>query len=225
MHGTQQEGRPTDPVGKRRAVQRDALSGQDLGLAVERQVIGVFGDQNLGDGRVGRQPALDQPGRRWRLDYDVLAGPAGVAGPPDHQDPDLRRHDVEALGDVLADPVQVARAARAGPALDVDQALDPGQVRRQGAPVRPALRDPGGLRGRCILGCGEAIRLDLLGLLEPEEKLILRQGLGATAEPVTLQLPDDLAQALALGTFRRQHRLQQAGIVRKRLHRCAHDSD
>ena len=98
-------------------------------------------------------------------------------------------------------------------------------MRRQRAPVRPALCDPGGLlRRHRALGCREAIRLDLLGLLEPEEKLILGQRLGATAEPVTLQLPDDLAQALALGAFRRQHRLQQAGIVREGLRR-AHDSE
>lgn len=96
---------------------------------------------------------------------------------------------------------------------------------RQGAPVRSPLRDPGGLlRRRRVLGRGEASCLDLLGLLEPEEKRVLRQGLGAAAEPVTLQFSDDLAQALALGALCRQHGLQQAGIIRERLRR-AHDSD
>lgn len=32
----------------------------DLGLAIEREVIGVFADEDVGDGRLRRQPALDQ---------------------------------------------------------------------------------------------------------------------------------------------------------------------
>lgn len=97
---------------------------------------------------------------------------------------------------------------------------------RQRATVRPAFDDPRDPLGRCrIFSGGKAIRLDLFGFLEPEQELVLRQGLGTSAEPVTLQLPDDLAQALALGTLRGQHGLQQAGVVRKRLRRCAHDSD
>lgn len=38
----------------------DALAGIDLGLPVQRQMIGIFRHQNLGDG-FGRQAALDQP--------------------------------------------------------------------------------------------------------------------------------------------------------------------
>ncbi len=142
MHGPQQEGGAPDPVGQGRAIQVDALAGVDLGLPVERKVVGVLGDEHLGDGRLGRQAALDQPRRRGRLDHDVLAGPAGILRPAHHQHPELRRHDVEPLGDVLADPMQHPRAARAGLARDVDHSLDPRQVGRQGATVRPALCDP-----------------------------------------------------------------------------------
>jgi len=37
--------------------------------------------------------------------------------------------------------------------------------------------------------------LDLLGFLKPEDKLVLRQALGPSAEAVTLQFLDDLAAA------------------------------
>ena len=135
VHGPQQEGGAADPVGQGRAIEPDALPGVDLRLPIERQVVGIFGHEHLGDGGVGRQPALDQPRRRRRLHHHLLAGAAGVFGPAHHQDPELGRHDVEALGDVLADAVQGAGAARAGRALDIDDGLDPRQVRRQGAAV------------------------------------------------------------------------------------------
>jgi hypothetical protein len=43
--------------------------------------------------------------------------------------------DVEPLGHVLANRVEHAAAARAGLVLDVDDLLDPLEVRRQGAAV------------------------------------------------------------------------------------------
>lgn len=75
-----------------RAIQRDALPRVNLDLPVQRQMIGAFGHQNLGDGGLGRQPALDQPRRSRRLHDAVLAGSAGLFGPPGDQDPELRRH-------------------------------------------------------------------------------------------------------------------------------------
>lgn len=45
----------------------------------------------------------------------------------------------------------------------------------------------GGLRA------GKALGLDLLGFLEPQQQLIDRQTLGPAAEPMALQLLDDLA--------------------------------
>src|SRR4051794_38712453 len=98
-------------------------------------MVGVFGHEHLCDGGVRWQSALDQT--RWyrRLKDDVLAGAAGVFGPTNDQNAELRRHDVEALGDVLTDPVERARTAWAGPALHVDDALDPRQMGRQSTPV------------------------------------------------------------------------------------------
>lgn len=57
-------GGTADPVGERGAVEINALPGIDLRSAIERQMIGVFGDQNLGDRRFGWQPALDEARRR-----------------------------------------------------------------------------------------------------------------------------------------------------------------
>jgi len=77
--------RAADPVGERGAIQVDALVGVNLRLAIEWQVIDIFGDQNLGDCRLGRKAAFDQPGGRRSLHDNVLAGVAGVFGPP-HDD-------------------------------------------------------------------------------------------------------------------------------------------
>ena len=147
VDGPQQEGSPPDPVGERRAVEMDALAGVDLRLAIERQMVGIFGDEHVGDGRLGGHAALDQSRRRRRLDDDALAGPAAIAGTAGDEHPELRRHDVEALGDVLADDMQGMAAARAGLVLDVDDRLDPRQMGRQRASVRPALG--GALCPRC----------------------------------------------------------------------------
>ena len=58
MQRAQMPGSTTDPVCQRRPVQIDALAGINLGLAIERQMVGIFGHQNLGDRGLGRQAAL-----------------------------------------------------------------------------------------------------------------------------------------------------------------------
>ena len=203
VHRPQQEGGAADPVGQRRAIEVDALAGVDLRLAVERQVIGVLGDQHLRDRRLGRQSALDQPRRRGRLHHHVLAGPAGIFGPAHDQHAELRRHDVEPLAAILADPMQRVAAARAGVVLDVDHHLDARQMRRQRSAVHAALGGTARPLGR--IGCftlGLAACRDLLDLFEPEQQLIFGQRLGAPAEAMALQLLDDLAQPLVLARAR-----------------------
>ena len=213
MHRPEQEGGAPDPVGERRAIEDDALAREDLRLAEERQVVGVFGDSDLRDKRVGGQAALDQPGLCRGLRKHVLSGPAGVTRPADHHHPELRRHHVEALGHVLADPLQCTRAARAGSAVDVDEGLDPRQVGGQRAAVRPTLGPLGGLLGRLGFLGSEARGLDLLGLLQPEQELVLGQALGPTAKAVALHRKDDLAQPLVFGLRLDELRSERLGIV------------
>jgi hypothetical protein len=105
MHRTQVPGSTADPVGERGTIEIDALPGPDLRLAIERQVIGIFGDQDVGNRRLGRQPALDEPGGRGSLHDHVLAGAAGILDPAHDDHAQLRRHDIEPLAYVLADTV------------------------------------------------------------------------------------------------------------------------
>ena len=182
-----QEGGPTHPVCERRSVEPHALARIDLSLSIKRQVIGVFGDQNLRHRRLGRNAALDQPVRGRRLDDDALAGPATVARPPCHENTELGGHDVEPLGDILADDVEPMLAARTGLVLDVDDGLDPRQMGRQGAAVRPALCRPFGLSFRVgALFFGLFDGNALFDVFETEKKLVLGQRLGPAAEAIAL---------------------------------------
>jgi hypothetical protein len=210
----QVEGGAADPVGERRAIELDSLTLVDLRLAIERQVVGVFGDQHMGDRRLGRQAALDQPRRRWGLDHHVLAGATGVLGPPYDENPELCRDDVELLADVFADPVQFAATARAGPALDVDDGLDARQMGRKraaiGASLACALR-PRGLRLR--LGLGRRLRFALFDVFEGEQQLVGRQRLGASAEAMALHVLEDLDETFRADALGDQHRLQRLGVI------------
>ena len=121
------------------------LPGEDPRLAVQGQEIAVLGHQHVREQGLGRHPAGDRPLRRGRLHHRLLAGPAAVAGAADHPHPQHGGDDVEHLARVLADDVHGPAAARAALVLDVDQDLDPRQVRRQGAQVAPPR--PGRPRG------------------------------------------------------------------------------
>lgn len=173
-------------------------------------MIGVFCDEDMGDGGLGGDAALDESGGRRRLHYDLLAGPAGVFRPTRHDHPELGRHDVETLGDILAHDVELPAAAGAGLVLDIDNLLDARQVRGQRATVGAALRSSlGPLRGIGGLLAGEALGLDLLGLIEAQQQLVDRQALGPAPDAMALQLLDNLAKPLVLGALRREHRLKR----------------
>ena len=123
--------RAATPVGQRRAIEVDAVAGIDPRLAVERQAVGVLGDNDLGNQRLGRHAAGDQTLRRRSLDDRLGAGPATVARAPGDPDPQAQRDHVELLGDVLIDHVQRAAAAWAGLVGDVDNDLVALQMGRQ----------------------------------------------------------------------------------------------
>lgn len=50
------------------AVNINALPRIDLGLAIQRQVIGIFGDDYARHRRLGRHATFDQPQLFWCLD-------------------------------------------------------------------------------------------------------------------------------------------------------------
>ena len=119
--------------------------------------------------------------------------------------------------------MQFVLAARTGLVLNIDDRLDPRQMRRQRPAVPPTL---GGalaarLRRRLFL-FGFARGLDLLDLFQSEQHLIFRQRLGLPAKSMALQLLDDLKKPLVLHALGDQHRLQRARIVGKRVGRRWH---
>jgi len=214
MDRPQQEGRSADPISQRRTVEIDALAGVDLSLPVQRKMIGIFGDEDLGDGGLGRQSAFDQPRWRGRLHHHVLTGPAAIFGPANHEDPELCRHDVETFAGILADPVQWLAATRASAVFNVDHDLDAWQVGGQRSAVHPTfgssacpLSRIGGFRRNL------RISISLLDVFEPEQHLIFGQRLGASAKAMALQLLDDLTQPVVL------HPLRNVG---KRIRRNRH---
>jgi hypothetical protein len=190
------------------------LPGEDLGLAVKRQVVGVLGRQHVREERLGRHPAGGRPPRGGGLHHRPLAGPAGVAGSADHLHAQLGRDEVEHLARVLADHVQRPAAAGAALVLEVDQHLHPWQVRRQGAQVAPARS----WRPRCIavprshlLLCRLSRGDGLLEVLQAELELVGVELLRAPTELPALQLPDQEPQLLDLGL--RRFPLGQSSIV------------
>ena len=195
-----QQARPTQSHSVERS-SVDPLPGEDPGLAVQGQEIGVLGHQHVREQGLGRHPAGDRPLRGGRLHHRPLAGPAAVAGAADHPHPQHGGDDVEHLARVLADDVHGPAAAGAALVLDVEQHLDPRQVRRQGAQV--ASPSPGRPRGAAPcrrlllrrLGRGHG----LLEVLQAELELVGVELLRAPAEPPALQLPDQEPQLLDLG--------------------------
>jgi hypothetical protein len=61
-----------NPLGKRRALDPDAVTCQDLRLPVERYMIGVLAHHRVGNQRLRRQPALDQSRGHRRLNEQYL---------------------------------------------------------------------------------------------------------------------------------------------------------
>ena len=222
MHRPQMPGGPSDPVGQGRAIQADALPGIDLSLPVERQMISIFRHQHLRDQRVGGQPALDHARRSGRLHHS-LAGAAGVFGSTHDQHAQLRRHDIEPLGDILADAVQGVAAAGTGRILDVDDRLHPRQMGRQRSPVPASFGRSALALGRIgLIVLGFRGGLSLFGFFQPQQQLIFGQALGPAAEAVTLHRLDDLLQAFSAGPLGQEHGFQQVRIIGESLHRAGH---
>lgn len=189
---------PADPIGKGGSVKLDALTGIDLCLPVKRQVIGILGDQHLRDQRFGGDAAFDDPCRRRSLNDSVLARAAAIARTAGDQHAEGGRDTIEALGNILADLVERSAAAGAGLILDIDDLLDPFEMRWQRTAVGLARAIALGL-GRCCITCCVHATQRGLDILQPKPELIRIELLGLTAEPVPLEGLDDRLQPLDPG--------------------------
>src|SRR6202051_501016 len=128
-----------DPVRQGRAVDLDAVPGEDLALPVKRKVIAVLGDQDMSE-KTGTGEALgDRTLRGGRL-MNSPAGPAAIARPADADDSKPRRHMIEHLADSLADHMPLPAAAGARLMLEIEPHVLAGQMRRQAWSIGPRSR-------------------------------------------------------------------------------------
>src|SRR6202165_2074538 len=98
------------PVRQGRAVDLDAMPGEDLALPVKRKVIAVFIDQDMSEKSWTGEALGDRTLRGGRL-MDSPAGPAAIARPADADDSKPRGHMIEHLAEGLADKMRFAAAA------------------------------------------------------------------------------------------------------------------
>jgi hypothetical protein len=135
-----------NPAARCGTIQRHALTGEDLGLTVQWQMIAVPADQHMREQRFGRQATVDRTIRRGRLHDSLLAGPAAITRPADHSHLEPGRDVIQHLRAVFADGVQRSAATGTGLVVNVHDDLDPRQIRRQRAAI--ALRRFGARRVR-----------------------------------------------------------------------------
>src|ERR1700729_876352 len=117
----------TNPVCQGRTVDLDAVSGEDLSLAVKRRVVAIFAHQHMCQEAGARHSLGDGPLRpRCLMDRSTRA--AAIFGTANAQDPQPCRHKVEHLAQGLADHMKGTAAAKAKPALNVECHVLTGQM-------------------------------------------------------------------------------------------------
>ena len=213
--GAQVERRHADPIGQRATMDGDARPGEDLALAEQGQMVGIFADQHMGDGAFARQSPFNESRGRRRLGDAVCADTTRILGTDDGEHAQLRGHDVEAFRSVLADLVHPPAATRAFQAGGIDDLFDPRQARRQVSAVALRGRD---LAARRFVRGGPviALRFDLghrrLEIFEGELPVVRAELLGLLAMHDMVQLGDEVLEPLddllQIGGFRRQRRVR-----------------
>src|ERR1700689_2424905 len=93
-----------DPVCQRRAIKMDALAAIDVGLTIQRLMIGVTADHHLSDQGIGRQTLIDDEVWCGCLDdLGIVAAATAIARTARDENAEQGWHDIEAFADVLAD--------------------------------------------------------------------------------------------------------------------------
>ena len=201
----QEAGGLADPAGQRRASDVEAVAGEDLALPVERQVVGILADEDMGQ-EAGAGPTLLDRARGQRHLMDALAAGTGPARPHDAVHHETPRHIVEFFGDVLAQRLERAAAGRTG--LTRRQGLlDARQMVRQGLALwLDRIVRRGGVRfglrfDRCLGRRGDRLVLQRHGELV--------EALCARAEAVAAQprelVPELEDHKVAVGQFALKH--------------------
>ena len=125
---------------------------------------------------------------------DRLIGPAGVFGPRDPDDAELRGNPVEHLADALADGMESTPAARAHGVLDIENDI----LARQVIGQRLAVGRPfGGGLGDHRTAFPDMANIGVK-VFERQRQLVGIEPFGTAAELRPLELPDDRLQALDL---------------------------
>jgi len=190
----QYRGDRADPTGQGGSFQHDALAGENLGLPVQRQVIVVLRDDNMGQ-QPGAGPAAGNRTIGCRRRHNDVASPARqlLADMPDYLE--AAGHVIERLGDVLADPAQRAAAARAGARGGMRHVLARKMIRQRapGRLLRLGSTLDGGSNNR--RGGSEPLGLILFERLDRQLEL-----LGLTRQPLrgTAKLGAAIARQLEL---------------------------
>ena len=182
-----------NPSSQRRTGKIDPMAGEDLRLPIERRVITIFADQDLGKQRPRRQAAGDRPLESRRLHYRC-ADPAGVFGTGGADYAQLRRNPIQHLAHALANDAQRAAAAAAGHAFNIEADILALQMIGQWFATRGPF-DRLLFATRTLLFLTGDIAVDLF---ERERQLIGIEALGTTAKLRPLQLFDDRPQPLDL---------------------------
>jgi hypothetical protein len=188
-------------------------------------MVGVFGDDNRRDQRLGRDAAFDQMFGRRSLRHLALAIAAGVFGPARDNDLEARRDHVEPFRDVLADLDPNPVAAGAALVGDVDDDLLARQMSGQRAAIDLALARRG-RPGWFVLALGFRLRLAggyrLLDVLQHERELVRIELFRSRAEAMALKLLDDGDQAIVLGALGEEKFLERPCVVGKRIRKRRH---
>jgi hypothetical protein len=204
------------------------MAGQDLHLAVQRQIPGELRHHHVGNQRGRGHAALDQSWQHLRLHHPVGAATAGIFGTDRAQHPQDRRNDVNHLADVLADLVQPALAARARRHVRLKHLLAARQVLGQRADVAPRLlaRLSGRLRRRGII-VRRCRRRDAGLEIAQLERELLRDNCCEPLRPLAEHhVPERLhhhAQLLVLGIERVHHLDQSHCVGRESFRAKRHD--
>src|SRR5262249_35032047 len=135
VQGLQPPARATDPVRQGRAVNLDAVPGENLALTVERGVVAIFAHQHMSQQAGGRQTFSDRP-LGCRSLVDRAAATAAVLRPTNAQYPQSCRDEVEHLADRLADCMKRTATAGAYTVLDIEFDILPRQMVGKRRPPR-----------------------------------------------------------------------------------------